>query len=75
MRAASFGYRSKAGSSTGAMTQKPPEPEDEKEAERRFNETLGRMLSTPPKPHKPKEGGTDGDTPHSTAARGRRGAG
>jgi hypothetical protein len=36
------------------MTDKPSE--DDKEAERRFNETLGRMLGTPPKPHQPKEG-------------------
>jgi hypothetical protein len=34
------------------MTEKPPKPEDDKEADRRFNETLGRMLVTPPKPHK-----------------------
>jgi hypothetical protein len=34
------------------MTDKPPEPEDEKEAERRFNETLGRLVNTPHKPHK-----------------------
>lgn len=33
------------------MTDKPPEPEDNEEAERRFNKTLGRMLDTPPKPH------------------------
>lgn len=33
------------------MTDKPPEPED-KEAERRFQETLGRLVNTPPKPHK-----------------------
>jgi hypothetical protein len=33
------------------MTDKPPEPEDEKEAERRFNETLGRLVNTPHKPH------------------------
>jgi hypothetical protein len=32
----------------------PPEPDDEKEADRRFNETLGRMLGTPHKPHAPK---------------------
>jgi hypothetical protein len=31
-----------------------PQGDDDKEAERRFNETLGRMLHTPPKPHKPK---------------------
>jgi hypothetical protein len=30
------------------MTDKPS---DEKEAERRFNETLGRLANTPPKPH------------------------
>lgn len=36
-----------------AMTDKPPEPEYEKEAERRFQETLGRLVNTPPKPHKP----------------------
>jgi hypothetical protein len=34
------------------MSDKPSE-QDEKEAERRFNETLGRMLGTPPKPHAP----------------------
>lgn len=35
-----------------------PKPEDEKEAERRFQETLGRLVNTPPKPHKdePKHG-------------------
>jgi hypothetical protein len=33
------------------MDDRPPEPED-KEAERRFNETLGRLVNTPPKPHK-----------------------
>jgi hypothetical protein len=40
------------------MTDKPPIPDDkldDTEAERRFNETLGRMLATPPKPHKPTE--------------------
>jgi hypothetical protein len=31
-----------------------PKAADEREAEKRFNETLGRMLHTPPKPHKPK---------------------
>jgi hypothetical protein len=30
------------------MTDKPS---DEKEAERRFNETLGRLVNSPPKPH------------------------
>ena len=35
------------------MTDKHPEPDD-KEAERRFNETLGRLVNTPHKPHKPK---------------------
>jgi hypothetical protein len=34
------------------MTEKPPEPDD-KEADRRFNETLGRMLTTPHQPHAP----------------------
>jgi len=34
------------------MSDKPPE-QDDKEAERRFNETLGRMLGTPHQPHKP----------------------
>jgi hypothetical protein len=33
------------------MPDKPPEPEDDKEAERRFNETLGRLVNTPHKPH------------------------
>lgn len=33
------------------MTDKPP-PLDDKEAEDRFNETLGRLVNTPPKPHK-----------------------
>lgn len=43
------------------MTDEPPKPEesDEKEAERRFNETLGRLVNTPPKPHKPKEEGRE----------------
>lgn len=40
------------------MTDKPSD--DEKEAERRFNETLGNLLRTPHKPHnepqKPKKG-------------------
>jgi len=35
------------------MTDKPPEPEDDKEAERRFNETLGRLVNTPHKPQEP----------------------
>jgi hypothetical protein len=36
------------------MMDKLPEPDkpDEGEAERRFNETLGRLVNTPPKPHK-----------------------
>jgi hypothetical protein len=34
------------------MTDKSP-PEDDKEAERRFNETLGRLVNTPHKPHEP----------------------
>jgi hypothetical protein len=33
------------------MTDKPSEPNDEKEAEDRFNETRGCLLNTPPKPH------------------------
>jgi hypothetical protein len=33
------------------MTDKPS---DEKEAERRFNETLGRLVNSPPRPHKTK---------------------
>ena len=37
------------------MTDKPAEPEDDKEAEARFNETLGRLVNTPHKPHKPLE--------------------
>lgn len=37
-----------------SMTEKPSEPEDEKEAERRFNETLRRMLKTPHHPHSTK---------------------
>jgi hypothetical protein len=39
------------------MTDKAPEPDDEKEAERRFQETLGRMLHSPPKPHEPLKKG------------------
>jgi len=35
------------------MTDKPPEIEDAAEAERRFNETLGRLVNTPHKPHAP----------------------
>lgn len=35
------------------MTDKPPEPEDDTEAERRFQETLGRLVNTPHKPHAP----------------------
>lgn len=27
--------------------------EDERESQRRFQETLGRLVNTPPKPHKP----------------------
>lgn len=34
------------------MAEEPSKTEDDKEAERRFNETLGRMLGTPHKPHK-----------------------
>jgi len=37
------------------MIKESPEPEDDKEAETRFNETLGRMLGTPPQPHKQKD--------------------
>jgi hypothetical protein len=37
-----------------ADTPLDPDKLDDTEAERRFNETLGRMLSTPPKPHHPK---------------------
>jgi len=43
------------------MTDKPPESEDrmltddEREANRRFQETLGRLVNTPHKPHKPAE--------------------
>ncbi|MFC3071045.1 hypothetical protein [Phenylobacterium soli] len=33
------------------MTDKPPELEDDKEAERRFNEAVSNLLSTPHKPH------------------------
>ena len=29
-----------------------PTPDDDKEAERRFQETLTRLANTPPKPHK-----------------------
>jgi hypothetical protein len=28
--------------------------DDEREAERRFHDTLGRLVNTPHKPHKPK---------------------
>jgi len=35
------------------MTDKPADETDDKEAERRFNETLGRLVNTPPTPHKP----------------------
>lgn len=35
------------------MIDKNPPETDEKEAERRFNETLGRLVNTPHKPHKP----------------------
>jgi hypothetical protein len=34
------------------MAEKPSE-QDDKEAEARFNETLGRLLNTPHTPHKP----------------------
>jgi hypothetical protein len=33
------------------MSEKPPEPENEADAERRFNETVGNLLRTPHKPH------------------------
>jgi len=33
------------------MADETPKPEDEKEAERRFQETLGRLVNTPHKPH------------------------
>jgi hypothetical protein len=45
------------------MAKKPPE--DEKEAERRFNETLGRMLGTPHKPHAPLSKEQVTDSKHS----------
>lgn len=35
------------------MAENPQEPDAEKEAERRFQETLGRLVNTPHKPHKP----------------------
>jgi hypothetical protein len=41
------------------LADKPPEPEDDKltdderEANRRFQETLGRLVNTPHTPHKP----------------------
>lgn len=47
----------KKGGSSG-MSDKAPAPEDrtltddEREAERRFQETLGRLVNTPHKPHK-----------------------
>jgi hypothetical protein len=34
------------------MPDVPAEPEYEKEAERRFDDTLGRLLGANPKPHK-----------------------
>lgn len=42
------------------MSDKKPPELDEKEAERRFQETLGRLVNTPHQPHKPigaKRGG------------------
>jgi hypothetical protein len=33
------------------MTENIPEKEDEADAERRFNETVGNLLRTPHKPH------------------------
>lgn len=45
--------------------------EDEREAERRFQETLGRLVNTPHKPHKPK-GVSDGPRPVPGSAAGRR---
>ena len=35
------------------MTEKPDPPTEDKEAEARFNETLGRLVNTPHQPHKP----------------------
>lgn len=35
------------------MNAKPEAEDDEKEAERRFQETLGRLVNTPHKPHAP----------------------
>jgi len=41
------------------MTDKTPAPkdpmltEDERDIQRRFQETLGRLVNTPPKPHAP----------------------
>lgn len=39
------------------MTANPPQSEDDKEADARFNETLGRLVNTPHTPRAPiKEG-------------------
>jgi hypothetical protein len=40
------------------MTDKP-QTDDEREAERRFNETLGRLVNTPHKPHAPLKKGRE----------------
>lgn len=37
------------------MSGSEPPKEDDAEAERRFQETLGRLVNTPHKPHKPAE--------------------
>lgn len=37
-----------------ADNEKPPEVEEEIEAERRFNEALKRLVNTPHKPHEEK---------------------
>lgn len=45
------------------MTNRPSD--DDKEAERRFNETLERLVKTPPKPHKPHKPSREGCEPRS----------
>lgn len=49
--------RAAATSEVLTLTETPSE--DDKEAERRFTETLGRLANTPPTPHEPLKKGRE----------------